>query len=255
MCCLRSQTITRGAHREAIGLREIVNFPQNRFRRWICPRFLANLRRDYARTLSRRPAAGQHTPLRRPAARPPGFDASTSPQERRLRRRLKNEPSPSSSGTGTGTGTTMASTTTWSTSNSLPAGGEWRVQVRGTTTCWALGGDRLASLAAEAGCKPQPIRLPRPRPGPTNATSARSQGEERNRCSRSTSGNPRSPSNYPRPDLQGLRSGQWITTIAENDEGWRGCWPWPSAGKTQDYRNGPTLPRVTDSIRGVLDRN
>ncbi|MEH0554713.1 class I SAM-dependent methyltransferase [Streptomyces sp. B21-101] len=32
----------------------------------------------------------------------------------------------------------------------LPAGGEWRVQVR-RTTYWALGGDRLAGLAAEVG--------------------------------------------------------------------------------------------------------
>ncbi|MFF0561645.1 class I SAM-dependent methyltransferase [Streptomyces sp. NPDC004266] len=41
----------------------------------------------------------------------------------------------------------------------LPAGGEWRVQVR-RTTYWALGGDRLAGLAAEAGFVDPQWRMP-----------------------------------------------------------------------------------------------
>ncbi|MFB0614599.1 class I SAM-dependent methyltransferase [Streptomyces sp. AGS-58] len=41
----------------------------------------------------------------------------------------------------------------------LPAGGEWRVQVR-RTTYWALGQDRLADLAAEAGFVDLGWRLP-----------------------------------------------------------------------------------------------
>ncbi|MFF9077218.1 class I SAM-dependent methyltransferase [Streptomyces sp. NPDC014735] len=41
----------------------------------------------------------------------------------------------------------------------LPAGGEWRVQVR-RTTYWALGQDRLAGLAAEAGFVDPEWRMP-----------------------------------------------------------------------------------------------
>ncbi|MGD1216867.1 class I SAM-dependent methyltransferase [Streptomyces krungchingensis] len=41
----------------------------------------------------------------------------------------------------------------------LPTGGEWRVQVR-RTTYWALGRDRLATLAAEAGFVDPEWRLP-----------------------------------------------------------------------------------------------
>ncbi|MFJ9946726.1 class I SAM-dependent methyltransferase [Kitasatospora sp. NPDC091207] len=41
----------------------------------------------------------------------------------------------------------------------LPAGGEWRVQVR-RTTYWALGHDRLAGLAAEAGFVDPQWRMP-----------------------------------------------------------------------------------------------
>ncbi|MFE3760390.1 class I SAM-dependent methyltransferase [Streptomyces sp. NPDC059104] len=41
----------------------------------------------------------------------------------------------------------------------LPAGGEWRVQVR-RTTYWALGRDRLAGLAAEAGFVAPQWRVP-----------------------------------------------------------------------------------------------
>ncbi|MFD5541412.1 class I SAM-dependent methyltransferase [Streptomyces sp. NPDC127079] len=41
----------------------------------------------------------------------------------------------------------------------LPAGGEWRVQVR-RTTYWALGQDRLAGLAAEAGFVDPGWRMP-----------------------------------------------------------------------------------------------
>ncbi|MGW5663936.1 class I SAM-dependent methyltransferase [Streptomyces sp. NPDC003758] len=41
----------------------------------------------------------------------------------------------------------------------LPAGGEWRVQVR-RTTYWALGQDRLAGLAAEAGFADPGWRMP-----------------------------------------------------------------------------------------------
>ncbi|MFD3944840.1 class I SAM-dependent methyltransferase [Streptomyces sp. NPDC058579] len=41
----------------------------------------------------------------------------------------------------------------------LPAGGEWRVQVR-RTTYWALGRDRLAGLAAEAGFVDPQWRMP-----------------------------------------------------------------------------------------------
>lgn len=41
----------------------------------------------------------------------------------------------------------------------LPAGGEWRVQVR-RTTYWALGQDRLAGLAAEAGFADARWRMP-----------------------------------------------------------------------------------------------
>ncbi|MFI6730143.1 class I SAM-dependent methyltransferase [Streptomyces atratus] len=41
----------------------------------------------------------------------------------------------------------------------LPAGGEWRVQVR-RTTYWALGQDRLAGLAAEAGFVDPVWRMP-----------------------------------------------------------------------------------------------
>ncbi|MFV5997259.1 class I SAM-dependent methyltransferase [Streptomyces sp. NPDC056231] len=41
----------------------------------------------------------------------------------------------------------------------LPAGGEWRVQVR-RTTYWALGQDRLAGLAAEAGFVAPVWRMP-----------------------------------------------------------------------------------------------
>ncbi|WEB45481.1 class I SAM-dependent methyltransferase [Streptomyces yunnanensis] len=41
----------------------------------------------------------------------------------------------------------------------LPAGGEWRVKVR-RTTYWALGQDRLASLAAEAGFADTRWRMP-----------------------------------------------------------------------------------------------
>ncbi|MGW7312064.1 class I SAM-dependent methyltransferase [Streptomyces sp. NPDC054865] len=41
----------------------------------------------------------------------------------------------------------------------LPAGGEWRVQVR-RTTYWALGRDRLAGLAAEAGFADIGWRMP-----------------------------------------------------------------------------------------------
>ncbi|MCX4728308.1 class I SAM-dependent methyltransferase [Streptomyces sp. NBC_01306] len=41
----------------------------------------------------------------------------------------------------------------------IPAGGEWRVQVR-RTTYWALGRDRLAALAAEAGFVDVGWRLP-----------------------------------------------------------------------------------------------
>ncbi|MFB6837865.1 class I SAM-dependent methyltransferase [Streptomyces sp. NPDC056361] len=41
----------------------------------------------------------------------------------------------------------------------LPAGGEWRVQVR-RTTYWALGRDRLAGLAAEAGFVDPDWRMP-----------------------------------------------------------------------------------------------
>lgn len=42
----------------------------------------------------------------------------------------------------------------------LPAGGEWRVQVR-RTTYWALGQDRLAGLAADAGFADPEWRTPR----------------------------------------------------------------------------------------------
>ncbi|GAA3273294.1 hypothetical protein GCM10010493_59130 [Streptomyces lavendulae subsp. grasserius] len=41
----------------------------------------------------------------------------------------------------------------------LPAGGEWRVQVR-RTTYWALGQDRLAGLAAQAGFVDPQWRMP-----------------------------------------------------------------------------------------------
>ncbi|MGW0601569.1 class I SAM-dependent methyltransferase [Streptomyces sp. NPDC002776] len=45
------------------------------------------LGRDAPRAAPRGPAAGQHTPLRRSAARAPRFDASTSPPDRLRRRR------------------------------------------------------------------------------------------------------------------------------------------------------------------------